>query len=1372
MGESVAEGTVTGWRKRVGDSVQSGEALVDVTTDKVDVEVPAPATGRIAKILAEEGAQVKVGAGLAEIDTSPDGADQDTVKSSNAETQKAAPSQRAPAPSPVSKAVAAATQTATAPAASKEPGDLNASPLARRAAALRGVDLTRVDGNGPGGAIRRDDVPTGEAASASVATAQPATDPALKSAGLQNASAGAQNASAGLQSAESSVPAAPPEKVAQSSKLLPSASPSAPPLPDGATTSPIKGPAAALVAVMENSLSIPTATSFRTISVDTLEVRRRDLNSALRTAGRDEKVSFTHVIGYALALATHQVPVMTWSLRRENGQLVRIEQGCNLGLAVDMTRKDGSRFLIVPVIRHADKLDFATFHKTYEALVAKARAGTLTPDDVVGATITLTNPGVIGTIASVPRLTSGQGAIIATGAIGYPPGLASVPESSLRAMGVAKVMTLTSTYDHRIVQGAQSGEFLRRIEELLNGADGFYDALFASLGLPKPAATAPLETRAPGTQPPVPAASPELIRAATAGATLVSRYRTFGHTAAMLDPLGEPPAGDPALDPASVGLTLPLMEAIPASALRTFLPGNNLAELLPHLRETYCSTIAYQMEHISNHEQRGWLRERIESGAYRRPLTRDEALDLLATLTSVEVFERFLRRTFLGQKTFSIEGLDAMIPMLDGMLDLLAADGVAEADLGMAHRGRLAVITHVVGRPFEEAIREFELAEKRGDTDLPGDVTGDVKYHQGAEGARSHDNASIRVVLAHNPSHLEAVNAVVEGRTRASQTDRSQNIARQDTLKAAAVLIHGDASFPAQGSVAEVLNLQALPGYTTGGTLHLIANNQIGFTTTPAEGRSTRYASDLAKGFDIPIIHVNADDIEACMTAVRLSVAFRRRFQRDILIDLVGYRRFGHNETDEPAYTQPIMYERIKNHPTVREIFARRLVERGILSENDVNQLLEQAQQRIASARERAERAGERPPAPEPAAGEAANAKPVDTRISADLARSLNDELLQTPAGFTVHPKLVRQIQRRRTAVESGAEIDWATGESLAFGSLLVEGTPIRLTGQDTERGTFSQRHLVFHDPKTGDAFAPLQHLPRARASFEVYNSPLSELACVGFEYGYSASAPNALVLWEAQFGDFVNGAQVIIDQFISAGQAKWGQFSRLTLLLPHGYEGAGPEHSSARLERFLQLAAEDNLRIANCTTPAQYFHLLRDQALSGKARPLVIMTPKSLLRLKAASSTLADFTDKGFAAVLDDPGVRDRKKIERLLLCSGKIYYDLALDPLRQAATDLAIVRVELLEPFPLDDVLALIKSNPSLRTVAWVQEEPKNMGARAFVSRRIRERLAPMNIAFGYVGRPDRASPSEGYPGPHAIEQERIVREALSQKTYKEAQ
>jgi 2-oxoglutarate dehydrogenase E1 component len=967
----------------------------------------------------------------------------------------------------------------------------------------------------------------------------------------------------------------------------------------------------------------------------------------------------------------------------------------------------------------------------------------------------------------------GQGAIIAAGAIGYPPGLGSAPEATLKSIGVTKVMTLTSTYDHRVIQGAESGEFLRRIEQLLGGASNYYESVFNDLGLPMPVALAvappPDEPRSASTK----LADLDMMRAAAAGAALVSRYRTHGHILANLDPLDVQHGEDRALDPSTLGLTPHLMTAVPAEALRVYAPGNNLAEVLERLRATYCGTIAYEVEHISNHEQRSWLRKQIESGTHLKPVSRERRLALLDRLTRVEAFERYLRKAFLGQKTFSIEGLDAMVPMLEEMLDLFAQDDVAEIDIGMAHRGRLAIITHVVDRPYEEVLREFEQAEARG-VQGGGDVTGDVKYHQGAIGSyRTASGKQVGVTLANNPSHLEAVDGVVEGHTRASQTDRSHNIASLDARRAVAVLIHGDAAFSAQGTVAETLNLSALPGYTTGGTMHIIGNNQIGFTTTPGEGRSTRYASDLAKGFDLPIIHVNADDVEACIGAMRLAVSYREQFGRDVLIDLIGYRRFGHNEADEPAYTQPLMYEIIAKHPTVRDVFARKLVAEGVITSEDANKRFEVATQRVAQAHANVK--GELKAV---TGGDGARrmpngaaVTPVDTRVAAGLLVRLNEQLLTVPPDFTVHPKLVRQLDRRRTMLEARGDIDWAQAETLAFASLVVGGKPVRLTGQDTERGTFSHRHLVLHDAKNGSTWMPMQHLADATASFELFNSPLSEYACVAFEYGYSAAADNTLVLWEAQFGDFANGAQIIIDQFISAGFAKWGATSRLTLLLPHGYEGAGPEHSSARLERFLQLAAEGNFRVAYCSTPAQYFHLLRDQALASRARPLVIMTPKSLLRLKAASSRIADLTERGFAEVLDDPAVTDREKIERLILCTGKIYYDLIASPARATASSLSIARVELLEPFPLDRVLAVVNGYPKLRRVTWVQEEPRNMGARAFVSRRIREHLTGKGIIFDYVGRPDRASPSEGYPGAHASEQERIVTQALTAGALEEA-
>ncbi|MBV8668500.1 MAG: multifunctional oxoglutarate decarboxylase/oxoglutarate dehydrogenase thiamine pyrophosphate-binding subunit/dihydrolipoyllysine-residue succinyltransferase subunit [Candidatus Eremiobacteraeota bacterium] len=1320
MGESVAEGSVTSWRKKPGDAVAAGEPLVDVTTDKVDVEVPSPAGGTLTKILVEEGATVKVGAKLAEID--PAGGDGATTSAAPAAPQAAAsaPSaaalaaptpNNAPAPS-----ASATTQAATQPTAPADGGPF-VSPLARRMAAIHDVKLGDVQPAYPQAPVRRSDITRaidGAAQTPAPATAQP----------------------------RGAVP--------------------------GERTTRLRGAAASLADHMERSLTIPTATSFRTISVDVLDTRRRELNAALRAGGRSEKISFTHILAYAIAQATRAVPAMATSFRRADDGPERVERGVHLGLAVDVKRADGSRMLVVPVVRDADRLDFVAFYRAYEALVEKARASTLTPGDLAGATLTLTNPGGIGTVASVPRLMHGQGTIVAAGAIGYPPGLGSLPEATLRSLGVQKTMTLTSTYDHRIIQGAESGEFLRRIDQLLSGADGFYEAIFAALAVGAP----PAHAQAPAPRPQAtgePAAA-DVARAAAAGMGLVMRYRTHGVNAARLDPLADASPFDTALEPSSLGLDHALMERVPASALRIYAPAQTMVDVLHRLRDTYCSTIAYEVEHISNHEQRSWLRQQIESGAHRQPLSRERKLELLERLTRVESFERYLRKAFLGQKTFSIEGLDAMVPMLEEMLHVLADEGTAEVRLGMAHRGRLAVITHVVDRPYEEILLEFEHAQERGFVRGEGDVTGDVKYHQGATGTyETESGKKIRVVLANNPSHLEAVDSVVEGQTRAVQTDRRHNIAVQDTSRAAAILIHGDAAFAGQGVVAEVFNMQGLAGYTTGGTLHIIANNQIGFTTPPSEGRSTRYASDLAKGFDVPIIHVNADDIEAAIAAVHLAVEYRRRFHRDALIDLIGYRRFGHNEADEPAYTQPDMYERIAKHPTARDIFARRLIEEGTITDTEAKASLERAQNRVAEAHATAKAAKAPSAHNEPKArhletnGEAS----VETAVALDTLRSLNAQLVAVPNDFTIHAKLKRQLERRADALEPAGEIDWGLAEALAFGSLLREGVPIRVTGQDTERGTFSHRHLVLHDAHTGQPWTPMQHLRDAKASFEIHNSPLSEYAAMGFEYGYSAEAPEALVLWEAQFGDFSNGGQIIIDQFIAAGRAKWQQTSRLTLLLPHGYEGAGPEHSSARLERYLLLAAEGNLRIANPTTPAQYFHLLRDQARSSRARPLVIMTPKSLLRLHAASSHGEELATGRFQPVLDDPMVKDRATVQHVALCSGKLYYDLSGHAQRERAGDLAIVRVELLEPFPYDRVMAIVGAYPNVKRVTWVQEEPKNMGARAFVSRRIRETLTPRGILFDYVGRPDRASPSEGYPGAHAVEQERIVNEVVATDT-----
>ena len=1290
MGESVTQGSIVEWRKKVGDSVAEGDPLVDVTTDKVDVEVPATASGILTQILAAAGETVSVGAALAEI----------RVIANGAAPSGARAAVSAPAPGPAPPASAAP------PAPSGALGG-SATPQAQRYARKNDLDLAKVRGSGPDGLILRADA-IAQAPQAARTTAATA---------------------------------------------------SSPPPPAGAKVVPLRGPAAALVAYMEQPLSIPTATSFRTLTVDVLDARRKELNGALKAAGRTEKISFTHLIAFALARAARELPFITNSFARADGQPVRVEAGVHLGIAVDTQRKDGSRFLMVPVIRNADTLDFAQFRTVYEELIAKARDNKLTADDLQGASFTLTNPGGIGTVASVPRLTAGQGAIIAVGALGYPPGFASANEQTLRSLGVSKIMQMTNTYDHRVIQGAQSGEYLRRVDDLLHGKDGFFETVFATFGLD--AAPTPQISTTPST---AHAPSDEMLRAVAAGMAIVAAYRTHGHLAANLDPLGSVPPGDPSLEPASWGLTPALQSAIPASVLRVKVPGTTLAEVLPRLKETYASTIAYEVEHISSTQQREWLRDHIESGRHKVALSRERQIEFLARLTRVETLERFLRKTFLGQKTFSGEGLDVMVPMLEEMLEMLAGQGVPNAVIGMAHRGRLNVIAHVVNAPYEEILEEFEAAHRRGESG-GDDVTGDVKYHHGATGVYAFaGDKTISVTLAHNPSHLEAVDPVVEGRARALQTDHSTAIPGQNVDKAAPILIHGDAAFTGQGIISEVFNLQSLPGYATGGTLHVIANNQIGFTTDVRDSRSTRYASDIAKGFDVPIVHVNADDIDACIAAVHLAMDFRRTFGRDAIIDVIGYRRFGHNEQDEPAYTQPSMYEKIKSHPTARELFANKLIAQGLVTADQANEMVAHATERLQEAYKTVKDA-----APAGKVVKLAQAAQLPGRTLPPVNKTQllqwSEQVVAAPENFAIAKKLQTQFERRRATIADKGLVDWGMAEALAFASLIEAGVPVRLTGQDTQRGTFSHRHATLHDPTTNELWTPLQHLPGAKASFEIRNSPLSEYACVGFEYGYAAAIPSALVLWEAQFGDFVNGAQIVIDQFIAAGQAKWGETSRLTLLLPHGYEGQGPEHSSARLERFLQLTAEGNLRVAYPSHAGNYYHLLRMQASTPNPVPLIVMTPKSLLRLETASGSLDDMAGGAFAPVIDDPRVADKNAIERVILCTGKIYYDLAGAEQRGALKKTAIVRIELLSPLPFVEINDVISTYPNVKKLVWVQEEPKNMGARAYVRRRLIENRGDSKIEIEYIGRPYRGSPSEGYPGAHAVEQERIIGTALTE-------
>jgi 2-oxoglutarate decarboxylase len=1066
-----------------------------------------------------------------------------------------------------------------------------------------------------------------------------------------------------------------------------------------------------------------------------------------------------------------------------DGKPTVVEAGSvNLGIAVDVERK-GQRSLLVPCINGADQLDFSGFHSYYEELITKTRENKLTADDFQGTNISLTNPGGLGTVASVPRLTTG-GTIVAAGSLAYPVEWRHAPPEKIKALGVSKVMTMTSTYDHRVIQGAESGSFLRRIEELLQGEDDFYESVANDLGLdptpitaahPASASAPPLSALVgPGEPAPSVAAKPntELLQAVQAATSLLKAYRTHGHLAARLDPLGSEPKGDPALQPENVNLTPELMSQIPAEILRIGVEGETLLEALPRMREAYCGTIAYQIEHLSSHQQRMWLRDMIETGWHRKPLEPEEKHELLNQLIQIFGFERYLEKAYLGQKMFSIEGLDTVVPMLNEVFEMAHTEGAHDVVIGMAHRGRLSVLAHNIGRPVEAILAEFEGAKAieavKSLAAIPTGGTGDVKYHYGHTGVyKAKDGSEIGVRLYPNPSHLEYVDPVVTGAARASQTTRRDGRLEHDPMAAVPVLLHGDAAFPAQGVVAETLNLQSLKGYATGGTVHVIQNNQIGFTTDPEEGRSTPYAADMAKGFNVPIVHVNADDPEACLAAARLAMAYRERWGRDVVIDLIGYRRFGHNETDEPAYTQPLMAQKIKEHPPVSQLYAEELVKEGIVTPDEVEERNDERQKALKAAHDDLRQKIDSGDYADPTAtgtGELDRTRSpsVETAVPEDKLRKLNEELLRVPDSFTIHRKLRKPLSKRLEAMDEGG-IEFGHAEALALGSLLTEDVHVRFTGQDTERGTFSHRHLVLHDEKTGLHYAPIQNLPEATAPLELHNSPLSESACLGFEYGYSAHSPESLVLWEAQFGDFGNAAQVIIDSFIVSAEAKWGQTSRLTLLLPHGYEGAGPEHSSARIERFIQLAAEGNIRIANPSTAAQYFHLLRRQAHIAKARPMVVFTPKGLLRLPRATSTLEELTSGSFEFVLDDPHAEGRKeKVERLVLCSGKIYYDIDAAPKREEIDDVAIARVELLYPFAKEQLTQLIASYPDLKEIVWVQEEPRNMGAWSVMQRRMPE-LLPEGVELGYVGRPPRASPGEGYAVAHTKEQERIVLTAL---------
>ncbi|MEZ5183842.1 MAG: multifunctional oxoglutarate decarboxylase/oxoglutarate dehydrogenase thiamine pyrophosphate-binding subunit/dihydrolipoyllysine-residue succinyltransferase subunit [Acidimicrobiales bacterium] len=1111
---------------------------------------------------------------------------------------------------------------------------------------------------------------------------------------------------------------------------------------------PLRGVAAKIVENMEASLEVPTATSFREVPAKLLEVNRRIINGYLgRTRGG--KVSFTHLIGYAIVRAiADAVPVMNRTyLEGPDGKprVVRNDR-VGLGLAVDVEKKDGSRSLLVPVIRDADALDFRGFWGAYEDIIRKVRSNKLTVDDFAGATVTLTNPGTIGTVQSVPRLMPGQGVIVGVGRLDFPAAFAGADPEMLADMGLSKVMTVTSTYDHRIIQGAESGLFLKRIQELLMGEDDFYGKAFRSLGVPYEAVLWRSDDNPSDRE-------ASRLEKQMHVQTLVNQHRVRGHLIADLDPLAwKEPSMHPELDPATYGLTIWDLE-------REFLTGGvagttrmKLGDLLHVLRDAYCRTVGIEYMHISDPVQKRWIQEHVEG--VNDKIDAEEQRHILGRLNAAEAFEKFLATKYVGQKRFGIEGAESAIPILDAVLDAAAQDGLQEAVLGMAHRGRLNVLTNIVGKSYDQLFKEFEGYIDPDSTQ----GSGDVKYHLGQTGTftgrRGH---SIDVELAANPSHLETVDPVVVGMVRAKQ-DRINDPTAFSVLP---VLLHGDAAFAGQGVVAETLNCSTIKGYRVGGTIHLIINNQLGFTTSPESARSSEYCTDVAKMIEAPIFHVNGDDPEACVRVARLAYEFRQAFHKDVVIDMVCYRRHGHNEGDDPSYTQPLMYKRIDARRSVRKLYTESLVKRGDISVEEAEQALDDYSARLGQAL--TETRDAKPtaeiialPVP-PAVGVLPH---VETGVERGQLDRIFAGLSAVPDDFQVHPKLAKQFDARAKLYEGG-EVDWATAEALAMGSLLLEGRDIRFAGQDSRRGTFSQRHSVLSDYATGAEHTPLAHLADDQGKLWIYDSLLSEYAAMGFEYGYSVVNQQGLVCWEAQFGDFVNGAMIIIDQYLVAAEDKWGQTSGLVLLLPHGLEGQGPEHSSGRIERFLTLCAEDNIQVANATSAAQYFHLLRRQVVREVRKPLVVMTPKSLLRAKTSRSSVSDLEHGSFQELLDDPGVADREQVERLVFCSGKVAYD-AIARRDEKGHRAAVVRVEQLYPFPYQQVTELLRSYPNVSEVVWLQEEPDNMGPRAFVAERLWP-LLPEGVKYRQVSRTGSGSPATGSHAIHVQEQAQILDQAF---------
>jgi len=1108
--------------------------------------------------------------------------------------------------------------------------------------------------------------------------------------------------------------------------------------PGASTLEPIRGVASRVVASMEASLSVPTATSVRAIPAKLMIDNRTVINNHLARA-RGGKVSFTHLVGYAMIKALRAMPEMnTFFVEQEGKPFLGRPEHINLGIAIDLAKPDGTRQLLVPSIKGCEALDFAQFWASYEETVRKARAGTLTVEDHAGTTVSLTNPGTLGTGHSVPRLVQGQGLILGVGAMNYPAEFQGASEETLTNLAISKVITLTSTYDHRVIQGAQSGDFLRRIHEILLGAENFYDEIFAALRIPYEPIRWTVDFHF---------SKEDQINKTARVQQLIDSYRTFGHLMADTDPLRYRQRSHPDLDVVTHGLSLWDLD-------REFTTGGfggksfmKLRRILGILRDSYCRTVGVEYMYMENPVERKWMQEHVEVGFPRTP--REEQLRILRKLNSAEAFESFLQTKYVGQKRFSLEGGESLIPLLDAILDSSAKNGLEEVCIGMPHRGRLNVLANIGGKSYGQIFQEFEghyaINEVQG--------TGDVKYHLGTKGVFTSDSGeSTNIYLAANPSHLEAVDPVLEGIVRAKQDINGV----PGSYNVLPILVHGDAAFAGQGVVSETLNLSLLKGYRTGGTIHIVVNNQVGFTTSPHAARSSTYSTDIAKMIQAPVFHVNGDDPESVVRVARLAFEYRQEFHKDVVIDMVCYRRRGHNEGDEPSFTQPMMYKLIDAKRSTRKLYTEALIGRGDITVEEAEEVLRDYQAQLdavyASVHNVEPQATSLATVPDVSLPES-----VNTGVDEATLRKIAATQIATPEGFVIHPRLAPQLAKRTEMLDDGT-VDWATGELLAFGSLLLEGYPIRLAGQDVRRGTFSNRHAVIVDQNTGGDWFPLRSLINDDNQFFVFDSLLSEYAAMGFEYGYSVERDNALVLWEAQFGDFANGAQSIIDEFVTSALQKWGERSSLVLLLPHGYEGQGPDHSSARIERYLAMCAEQNMTVAQPSTPASYFHLLRWHMKNPARRPLIVFEPKSMLRLKAAASGLADFTSGTFRPLIDDTSVTNAT---RVIFCSGKIYWDLVAERAKLGENSTAIIRIEQLYPFPIEEFMRVANAHPSANLL-WVQDEPANQGPYPFVALNTFEALDGRTLRR--VSRRATASPATGSHHLHEEEQHALLTEAFT--------